>query len=184
MSPGRSFSGNLPVLNASPAVYEPFKDYKYRRDRAAGALLGRILVGFLIARSDELDAYDYFIPMPWHSGGGAPFDHIKPLLTYAQECLEDPRVVTDHSMLRKTRATASQAGDLQGGDARRESYQDRFDALCVPADAPGLSGARIVVIDDVFTTGTTLNAAAHRLRDAGAHEVRGVSLFRHKSLGS
>ena len=37
---------------------------------------------------------------------------------------------------------------------------------------------RIVLIDDVFTTGATLSAAAHVLLDGGAHEIRTVTCCR------
>lgn len=37
---------------------------------------------------------------------------------------------------------------------------------------------RIVLIDDVFTTGATLSAAAHALLDGSAHEVRAVTCCR------
>lgn len=37
---------------------------------------------------------------------------------------------------------------------------------------------RIVLIDDVFTTGATLSAAAHVLLDGGAHEIRAVTCCR------
>ena len=37
---------------------------------------------------------------------------------------------------------------------------------------------RIVLIDDVFTTGATLSAAAHVLLDGGAHKVRAVTCCR------
>jgi predicted amidophosphoribosyltransferase len=45
-------------------------------------------------------------------------------------------------------------------------------------DPTAVVGQRIIVIDDVFTTGNTLNAVARRLREAGAAAVAGITLAR------
>ena len=41
-----------------------------------------------------------------------------------------------------------------------------------------LSGAKVVLIDDVMTSGASLNAAAATLRGAGAAHVTGIVLAR------
>jgi ComF family protein len=45
-------------------------------------------------------------------------------------------------------------------------------------DGPGFSGRNILLIDDVCTTGATLNSAAIALKDAGANLVYGLTLAR------
>jgi ComF family protein len=47
-----------------------------------------------------------------------------------------------------------------------------------PRMVPKIAGRRIAVVDDVMTTGATLNAAASALRAAGSAEVWGVVLAR------
>ena len=39
-------------------------------------------------------------------------------------------------------------------------------------------GARLVLLDDVITTGATMNAAAHALKEAGAERVDGLAFAR------
>lgn len=64
---------------------------------------------------------------------------------------------------------------------RRERLANRSGSFSLAADAVPEADAlprRIVLIDDVFTTGATLSAAAHVLLDGGAHEIRTVTCCR------
>jgi len=51
-----------------------------------------------------------------------------------------------------------------------------------PARAQHLAGRRVLLIDDVSTTGATLQAAGRALRQAGAREVSALVLARTPSL--
>jgi len=68
-------------------------------------------------------------------------------------------------LLRRTRPTQTQA--LLNRDERPLNVAGAF------STRPNikLHGERIVLIDDVLTTGSTTNACAHALREAGANEV-------------
>ena len=74
--------------------------------------------------------------------------------------------VIDDALIRR-RATAPQVG------LRRTERQGNVSgAFAVgPDGARRLAGHRVVVIDDVRTTGATLNACAHILRKAGAARI-------------
>ena len=73
-------------------------------------------------------------------------------------------------LLRRVRATAPQTA--QDAAARRHNLQGAFVA------APAVQGRRILVLDDVTTTGATLAACTAALRAAGSHEVAGLALLR------
>ena len=74
--------------------------------------------------------------------------------------------------LRRTRYTKSQAG-LSETD-RRANLRGSF-AVSHPEQ---ITGKRILLIDDVFTTGSTLRSAAQVLKEAGAGHVSALTLAR------
>ncbi len=71
--------------------------------------------------------------------------------------------------LHRVRHTQSQTG-LN----RRQRAANVTDAFAWTGQS--LTGQRILLVDDVLTTGATLDAAAHTLRAAGAREVWGLVL--------
>jgi ComF family protein len=81
--------------------------------------------------------------------------------------------------LRRVRATASQGG--LGARQRRLNVRGAF---AVPAALRArIAGKRALLIDDVLTTGATLDAAARALRRAGAADVFALALARVSKEG-
>ncbi|MBV9085037.1 MAG: ComF family protein [Acidobacteriaceae bacterium] len=76
------------------------------------------------------------------------------------------------SNLRRKRYTKSQAGLSEA--ERRENLKDSF----VVKHAGRVAGKRILLVDDVFTTGSTLRAAAAALKTAGVAHVSALTLAR------
>jgi predicted amidophosphoribosyltransferase len=74
--------------------------------------------------------------------------------------------------LRRQRYTVAQASLTE---AQRLKNLDK--SFCVKRAAE-VSGKRILLIDDVFTTGTTLRTAAEALKAAGAAHVSALTLAR------
>lgn len=73
--------------------------------------------------------------------------------------------------LRRTRRTSRQVG--QDEHAREQNVEGAF-----VADASVVAGRRILLIDDVYTTGATARACVLALRSAGATEVQVLTLAR------
>jgi predicted amidophosphoribosyltransferase len=71
-------------------------------------------------------------------------------------------------LLRRTRPVRPQRGLARA--ERRRNVDGAFAATCSPT--------RIVLVDDVFTSGATVNAAASALRKAGARRVEVVTFAR------
>jgi ComF family protein len=117
---------------------------------------------------------DMLIPVPLHSERQQQrgYNHASLL---AEVCSAQLGVPANDSVLVRHRATVAQV-DLHP----RERYQNVAGAFaCASASASGaLYGHRIAIIDDVSTTGATLEACAAPLFAAGAKEVWGLVLAR------
>ncbi len=81
-------------------------------------------------------------------------------------------------LLKRTRRTPPQVGlDLK---ARRHNVRAAFDVNEKLWRSENLAGARILLIDDVFTTGATLNECARVLRKSGAGDVAALTVARQQ----
>jgi len=79
----------------------------------------------------------------------------------------------DTAALARSRATPSQ-GAMPSARARRRNVQRAF-RVPVPAR---VAGKRVLLLDDVLTTGATAQACARALKRAGAAQVRVLALAR------
>jgi len=79
-------------------------------------------------------------------------------------------VMTD--ALLRIRATKSQAGLSRSG--REDNVRGAFRV----AKKDALRGMSVLLVDDVMTTGATLNACARALHDGGVHDVYVLTLAR------
>jgi ComF family protein len=75
--------------------------------------------------------------------------------------------------LARTRATAAQTG-LPAGQRHRNVR----DAFAVTRAGQILAGTTVVLVDDVSTTGATLEACARALKQAGVREIRALTAAR------
>jgi ComF family protein len=81
----------------------------------------------------------------------------------------------DCLLLRRARATPSQ-GEMPSASARRRNVQGAFRVGGRHAQA--VRGKIVLLIDDVFTTGATIEACARALKRAGARRVLVLTLAR------
>ncbi|GHH72544.1 hypothetical protein GCM10017673_27650 [Streptosporangium violaceochromogenes] len=145
-----------------------------------GMIFARIILGHLHTSPELVDGVDAIIPMPAYlephqerKGN----DHTGYVIERAMaEDNGNLPFVLDPPLIEKTRATPRMR-DTSSLIERRLAAHELYAALRVP-DPARVRGRRIMVYDDVFTAGSSLNAVAKRLKASGAAGVCGLTLAR------
>lgn len=83
--------------------------------------------------------------------------------------------ITPHALLRLPEASGQHQA-LRKKQDRLRAMRGAF--VVAPAQQAALQGQRVLLLDDVMTTGATLHSAAHTLLRAGAAQVSAVVLAR------
>jgi ComF family protein len=138
---------------------------KYGKRQSLARPMARLMVAAASA-GDLLDGVDLVVPVPLHRRRrrARGFNQAEELARHLGLQWKD--------VLRRTRATPSQT-DLPAAQ-RQANVRDAF-ALRRRHDVDGLT---VLLVDDVSTTGATLDACASVLQRAGAREVRALTAAR------
>jgi ComF family protein len=142
--------------------------FKYRGQRGLAQPLGKLLA----AHASGLASRDaVIVPVPLHASRQRQRGYNQAALL-AAVCASQLAIPVEMRGLRRTRATRPQVG-LHAA-ARHENVAGAFTAT--PRGARALAGKRVLLMDDVTTSGATLEAAARALHQAGAASVWGLAL--------
>lgn len=167
---GLAFSGAACLAAHAGPVADCVRALKYRRDWAAGSALACLPRQ---GRPQEfLDWAEIVCPVPLHrqrlvSRGFNQAAWLAKRLGHGNEQMR---------LLRRIRHTEPQVR-LQA-DRRRQNVAGAF--AIDPKHAGLAAGRRVLVIDDVLTTGSTLHECASALRSVGAADVRVLTVSRAK----
>ncbi len=172
-APERAFAFNRAIAMKTGALNEAIKRHKYQGRTGWAIIFARVLLGYLDTHPD-LSTADLIIPMP----------ALDPATDHAARILRSAIDQDDHGypfhldppIIVKTAATTRMVATTTATERRHAAHQ-LYDALVVPSPAV-VAGKLIVIVDDVFTSGNTLNTAARRLREAGATTIAGLTLAR------
>jgi ComF family protein len=138
-------------------------------DFASAGLVPPVPVGVKVASSSSGSLNWVIVPVPLSTDRLRERGFNQAALL-ARELSRRLGVPAAESVLVKSRDTAPQVGL-----SRREREVNLAGAFAVP-DASVVKGKNILLIDDVFTTGSTLSAASSVLLRAGSGQVFGLVL--------
>jgi len=182
----RWFSWNVAISMRTGELKTAINRYKYDEKWGWSLIFGRVVAGFLEEQATLFRQFDVITASPTYIGPeGRSFDHTRRVLTQAATEVPQGTVwpfdIAGDPAIVKTRPTPPMVG---------HGYQDRRciaegplrDALQVP-HFEDVRGKPVLVYDDVFTDGLTLNEVARALRLAGATMVCGVTLCRQPYQG-
>ncbi len=149
----------------STPLRDAIHNFKYRNQRVLATVLGEMLV-------DTIDRFDIdfeiIIPVPLHRRRlrERGFNQSELLATEVSRKMDRPMNTTWLQRCRDTKAQVNLSAE--------QRYQNVCDAFLCSGD--NLRGRKILLIDDVCTTGTTLDACALALQKKEVSVVWGLTL--------
>jgi ComF family protein len=120
---------------------------------------------FTTQQREPLKSANLIIPVPLHPERERERGFNQVLLLARELARLSGLPLDEHSVVRRTHTSRHRAG--MDAKARRKSVADAF----VVRHPKLVAGRRVLLIDDVFTSGATVSACAAALKDAGAEEV-------------
>jgi predicted amidophosphoribosyltransferase len=174
------------IAYSSGSLRKAIHRYKYEGKFGWSLIFARLLIGWLQRHATE-DPPQIIIANPTYPGPGSePTGTTERILQVAEQ--EDalglwPFDTGDPAVLVKLSETPKSAG--KSAAAKRSAAEELRRALLI-TDKSQIANHRVLLYDDVCTTGSQLNAIAGHLRDeGGARSVSAVVLARapwHPSL--
>jgi predicted amidophosphoribosyltransferase len=155
------------------------RNHKYDGRWGWGIIFARVVLGYL-PTWPLLPHIDLIIPMPAYLPPGTPRQGNDQAGWTLQSAIDqddiDYPIRVDPPVIVKTAATEKMASTRSLGE--RQMIGAMVYHVLQVVDPSAVRGKVVAVYDDVFTSGTTLDAVARRLREAGASEVFGLTLAR------
>lgn len=154
-------------------IQKVIKAFKYHFIKDLEIPLGHLIIDYLEKIKKQIDLKDLIlIPVPLHKRkyNQRGYNQSELIAEQIISCFEKSEILTD--VLKKEKSTKDQANLKE--DRRLENLKCVF--VC---SKPWLvSGKKVILIDDVYTTGATMQECAKVLKEAGANEVIGLAIAR------
>ncbi|MDP2820698.1 MAG: ComF family protein [bacterium] len=153
-------------------VKKIIQNYKYSPfSKKLSAILSKMLFDFVALNELDFKEIDFLVPVPssarrkrWRG-----FDHIEEICRDFSEQINLPLLTKNLVKIRDSEPQMNLSGAK-----RKENIQGAF--FC--QDQKKIQGKNILLVDDVFTTGATLEESAKTLKNFGAKKVYGLVIAR------
>lgn len=164
------FSCARAVFSYETIILEVIHQFKYGNNISVGARLASLMADFSFPDVEFTD-YSLIMPVPLH---------IKRLrergfnqsLILARALAKKWLIPLDFSLLKRHKSTLTQTGLHK--TERKQNIKGAFEV----SDKNKIAGKNVLLIDDVYTTGATINECAKTLIKAGAQNVTVLTLAR------
>ena len=164
------FSHARAIFSYEDVILNSIHQFKYKNDISTGEMLASFMADFSFP---DIDFSDYSLMMP------VPL-HIKRLrergfnqsLILARAIGRKKHIPVNFSLLKRHKYTLTQTGYHK--QERKQNIRGAFEVT----DSKKITGSNILLIDDVYTTGATVNECAKILMKAGAQKVSVLTLAR------
>lgn len=158
------------VFRYENIILKAIHQFKYKRNIARGEILASFMADFSFP-DIEFSGYSLIIPVPLH---------IKRLrergfnqsLVLARSLGEKRQIPVDFSLLRRHKYALTQTASNK--KERKKNIQGAFEV----SSKGNITGKNILLVDDVYTTGATVNECSKTLIKAGAQKVSVLTLAR------
>lgn len=174
----RGFSRVDAVAMYSGALRDKIHKLKYQGRAGWALIFGRLLVGWMESHPEQMRGVDHIVGNPAHVGR-QPIQHIEAIMNaaYTEDVtrafpLSPPGA---HRLVKHVETPRSANRTLY---EKRAAAAAHAAALTWTGDTSDIKGATVLLVDDVFTSGSQLQHVARRLRATGAADVRGLVLAR------
>ncbi len=134
---------------------------KLNRNRTASVQLAKLIVQQTLVGDLDIDCI-VPIPLHWTRRARRGFNQASVMAKVLGRALNVPV----HNALRRTKRTA-----FQSSLSKTERAHNMQGALVASRSAKKLTGRRVLLVDDLLTSGTTLQAAAKALRASRPAEI-------------
>jgi len=125
-----------------------------------------------VQKREPLNSADLIVPVPLHAQRERERGFNQALILARELARLSHLPLDEYSVVRRTHTERHRAG--MDSIARRKSVAGAFEVR----HSDLIDGKRVLLIDDVFTTGATVSSCAAALRDAGGEEVLVLTIAR------
>ena len=158
------------VAGFETVIMDAIHKFKYGRNISVGNALGSFMAGFSFP-DFAFSEYSLLVPVPLHIRRLRERGFNQSLLL-AKEMGRKYKLPVNFSLLKRCKFTLTQTG--LNKTEREKNIKGAFTVV----DKKEVAGENIILIDDVYTTGATINECAKVLLKAGAQKVAVLTLAR------